>query len=162
MTTDIAAAVETVNMGQVTLAFAPTRLTAVLGSCVAAVLFEPRSRAAVMAHIVLAGSEGRNVTTPGKFADTAVPHMLKLLQQEGLPITNLQVRIAGGASMFGNPTGPLQVGESNAAAVIRALAEHKLTPGAKHLGGIKGRRITFNTQTGQLVVEVVGSPPVTL
>ncbi len=35
-----------------------------------------------MAHIVLPESAGRD-GAPGKFADTAVPHMLELLREQG-------------------------------------------------------------------------------
>ena len=157
--TPVAATVERalhVGMGESAAVRAPAGLTSVLGSCVGVALYHPRQRVGALAHVVLPESAGR-AGTPGKFADTAIPHLLELLRAAGAPAAGLVAKIAGGASMFSSG-GPLQVGESNVQAVLRALQAAHIAVAAQHVGGSKGRRVHLDAATGTLTVEVVGCP----
>ena len=144
-----------VGMGQIILGRAGTTLEAILGSCVGIVLVHPRQHVAVLAHVVLPSSSGRT-GSPGKFADTAIPEMLRMLAVEGIPSAGLVAKLAGGSNMFGNTSGPMQVGEANISCITALLAKHNLRLVAKDLGGCKGRRISVDCQTGLVDVEVVG------
>jgi len=145
-----------VGMGEAAAVRAPASLTCVLGSCVGVVLYHPRQRIGAMAHVVLPESAGR-AGSPGKFADTAIPHLLELLKAAGAPAAGLIAKISGGASMFSSG-GPLQVGESNVQAVLKALQSVHISLAAQHVGGNKGRRVHLDSATGTLSVEVVGCP----
>jgi chemotaxis protein CheD len=146
-----------VGMGQVVLATAPVCLSAVLGSCVGVAIYHRRRKLGALAHVVLADSTGR-ISAPGKFADTAIPYMLGQLETQGAPHSQLTVKIAGGACMFG-VGGPLQIGDANVQAIHRILATLGLRLQAEEVGGTKGRRITFDCATGELLVQVVGETP---
>ena len=146
-----------VGMGQIVAATKPTCLTSILGSCVGVALYHPRRRVGVLAHVVLPNANGR-IAPPGKFADSAIPAMLRQLELGGASACGATARIAGGACMFG-ASGPLQIGDANVEAVLRALAAVGLRPAAQDTGGTKGRRIAFHTDTGQMIVEIVGQPP---
>lgn len=150
-----APAVETlVNMGHIATGKGPVRLKAILGSCIGLAVYHPRLRTGAMAHIVLAEAAGRS-GMPGKFADTAVPHLLAALQEQGVPRAALVAKFAGGASMF-STKGPLQVGDANAEAVTKALATQGIRVIAKHVGGAKGRRVIFCCESGKLTVQIAG------
>jgi len=73
----------TVGMGQAVFATEPSRLTTILGSCVAVTLYSPRRRLGMLSHIVLPKSRN-GVDNLAKYADTAVPHMLSALRCEGI------------------------------------------------------------------------------
>jgi chemotaxis protein CheD len=143
-----------VGMGEAVVVPAPGGLTSVLGSCVGVVLHHPRRRIGALAHVVLPEAAGR-AGSPAKFADSAIPHLLELLVAAGAPPSGLVAKIAGGASMFASG-GPLQVGESNVQAVVRALETAKIALVGQHVGGSKGRRISLDVDTGELTIEVVG------
>jgi chemotaxis protein CheD len=146
-------------MGEIVLSRAPGKLTAVLGSCIGVVLYHPRLRVGALAHVVLADSDGR--TGPaGKFADTAVPEMIRLLQSQGAMASGLTARIVGGAHMFGR--GPMKIGENNLTAVTAALAKARQFVVAQHVGGEKGRRVTLDCTTGTLTVEIGGQSPIVI
>jgi chemotaxis protein CheD len=146
----------TVRMGQIVIAREPLRLTSILGSCVSVSLYHSRLRLGAMGHIVLPDSAGRT-SLPGKCADTAIPHMLRQLQQHGASPAGLVVKLAGGSRMFA-ASGPLQIGEANVEAVTRALRAAGLAITAADLGGTKGRRITLDCSSGKLIVEIIGQP----
>jgi chemotaxis protein CheD len=149
-----------VGMGQAAVGPAGGALQAVLGSCIGLALYHPRLKRSALAHVVLPDSHG-NSAAPGKFADTAVPHMIALLAADGIPAAGLIAKIAGAASMFGN-TGPIQIGESNIAAVKAALQKARITLAGEDVGGGKGRRMRVEVDTGRVTVEVVGRPSLVL
>lgn len=149
-----------VGMGQIVTVAQPDTARAVLGSCIGLTLYHPRVRIGTMAHIVLPRSTGR--TGPaGKFADTAIPHMIELLEDAGAKVFGMVAKMAGGANMF-SATGPMQVGTENTAAVRELLRDVGISVSGEHLGGKKGRRVTFDPTSGELTVEIVGEASVVL
>ena len=147
----------TVGMGQIAAGTGPAQLKAVLGSCIGLALYRPRQETAIFGHIVLPESSGQG-TSPGKFADTAVPEMIRILKKSGVSTTGLLAKFTGGASMFGS-TGPMQIGQVNAEAVANALKKAGIRVVAEDVGGKSGRRVTFDCQSSELKIEQVGSPP---
>lgn len=149
-----------VGMGQALAIRAPGRLWSILGSCVAVALFDPKRRVAAMAHVVLPAVGGRP-GPPGKYADSAVPHLLKLLAELGARGDGLVAKLAGGARMFGHPM-PMEVGENNVLASLQALQTAGIRVAARDTGGTHGRRVTFDVAAGTLIVEVLGAKPIVL
>lgn len=145
-----------VGMGQIAAGRPPERMRAVLGSCIGLAIYHPRLKTGAMAHVVLPDSAGRG-GPPGKFADTAVPEMLRQLGRLGVPAAGLAAKMAGGANMF-NGSGPLQIGDANAQAVLQALRAAGIRVLAQETGGTCGRRVTFDC-AGGLSVECTGQPP---
>lgn len=145
-----------VGMGQIAVGYGPTHLTAVLGSCVAVTMNSPKHGIGILAHVILARSSGRD-SPPGKYADTAVPEMLRMMDNANVPRGAIVARLAGGANIFGR-TGPLQIGDANIEAVTELLRENGIPIKAEDVGGIKGRRVSLDCQTGTLTIEMAGSP----
>lgn len=143
-----------VSMGRTAAGRAPGRLKSVLGSCIGVAIYYPRLKTGVFAHVVLPDSAGRS-GTPGKFADTAVPHMLELLNEMGVGSYGLTAKFAGGANMFSG-SGPLQIGDANVEAVTRALKLAGIRIAAKDVGGTQGRRVTFDCSSGAMTVQIAG------
>ena len=163
VTTDTATNAKTspmVGMAQLALVAKPDRARAVVGSCIGLGLYHSRAGIAMLGHIVLPNSGGRS-GPPGKFADTAIPHMIEQMQSQGAGKPGLVAKIAGGANMFAT-SGPLQIGQQNATAVLELLKELSIPVAAEHVGGTKGRRITVDSGTGELAIEIVGQPTVVL
>ena len=146
----------TVGMSQIVFLEQTETAHSVFGSCIALTLFHARRKVAAFAHIVLPHSSGRQ-GQPGKFADTAIPFMINELTRRGAKTSGLIAKMCGGASMFGGG-GPIQIGEENAAAVTTILEELKIPILGRHLGGAKGRRVTFDCATGDVTIEIVGQP----
>ena len=132
-----------------------------LGSCVAICLWDPASRVAGMAHVVLPGADPTGQANP-KFARSALPALVGLMQRHGAgPDPRRYVaRLAGGAEVLAiGGTGKLpRIGEQNAAAVRDALAEAGVVVQAEDLGGSRGRSVWFDPREGgQIRVRAVGS-----
>jgi chemotaxis protein CheD len=149
-----------VGMGQIAFEQAPQRLTSVLGSCVGVAMYHAPSKTGALGHIVLPKSDGRS-GPPGKFADTAIPHMIELFKKAGVPAAKLVIKLAGGAHMFNRP-GPMQIGDSNIAAVEEILKALGLRATARDLAGSSGRRVSLYCETGEFRVETNGGGAQTL
>jgi chemotaxis protein CheD len=149
-----------VGMGQIAMGQASQRLTSVLGSCVGVAMYHAPSKTGALGHIVLPKSDGRT-GAPGKFADTAIPYMLDLFKKAGVPAAKLVIKLAGGANMFSRP-GPMQIGDSNIAAVEEILKAAGLRVAARDLAGTSGRRVSLFCESGELLVETNGGGSQTL
>ena len=143
-------------MAQIVFLTRPEQARAIVGSCIALTLFHRGRGLGALGHIVLPDSTGRP-GSPGKFADTAVPHMVETLNKDGANTAGLVAKMCGGASMFG-PGGPLKIGNENAEAVARQLRRLGISIEGEHLLGTKGRRVTFDCETGRLTIEIVRQP----
>jgi len=150
-----------VGMGQIVMARDDQMVKAVLGSCIGIVIYSVKRPIACLAHVVLPSCGGRD-GLPGKCADTALPHMLAMLQKAGATPGELRAKMAGGANMFGHQKGPLQVGNLNREAVLELTRRHNIPMIGENVGGTAGRRITFRPDERVIKIEIVGQPPITL
>jgi chemotaxis protein CheD len=138
----------------------PGRLITVgLGSCIGIAIFDKINNFAGLAHIMLPDStQFSNVTNPFKFADMAIPILVKKMEENGSNKRNLIAKIAGGASMFSfsDKSMVMDIGARNGVAVKNALSKVSIPIISEDIGGNKGRTITFDTVNGILQVKTVG------
>jgi chemotaxis protein CheD len=128
-----------------------------LGSCIGLVLLDRRKGVAGLAHIVLPAAEGHAELNPLKFADKAVPELVRQVIALGGRKPMLEAVLVGGASMFAGAGSTLEVGARNAAAVKAALAKERIRIHAEDTGGTKGRTVKVDPPTGVVTVRKAGS-----
>lgn len=129
-------------------------LRTLLGSCIGLTLFDRKLRIGGLAHIVLPVSNGV-AAPPGKYADTAIPHLIRTIESLGGQMRHVVAKFAGGSDMFASASANA-VGELNIAMVETLLQDARITVTGRHCGGNKGRRMEFDVQTGRVTVEIVG------
>jgi chemotaxis protein CheD len=128
-----------------------------LGSCIGLALLDRGSPVAGLAHVVLPESrEGTSV--PGKFADTAVPELLRQMVALGAATSRLQAVMVGGAQMFAaGASGSLDIGRRNEQAVRTALAVAGIAVTVAVTGGSSGRTMRVHLATGLVTCKAAGS-----
>jgi chemotaxis protein CheD len=129
-----------------------------LGSCIGLVLHDQKHRVGGMAHIVLPESNGSD-HPPGKYADTAIPELIRRIEAAGGQPRHLSAKLAGGANMFAS-TNLNGIGEQNLTTVERLLKDAGIPVLARHCGGQQGRKMLYDVETGTVTVEIVGGTPV--
>ncbi len=122
----------------------------VVGSCISLCIWDELNSRGGMVHIMLPLHDPRKEEDLGKYADTAVPSLISLLQKKGSMEGDLVAKIAGGASMFGDTL--LKIGERNTIVVKKKLNEHGIPIRFEDVGGCLGRNVVFSCQTGEIVV----------
>jgi chemotaxis protein CheD len=122
-------------------------MTIGLGSCIGLTLYDDSSKIGAMVHIMLPDSAGRK-DRPGKYADTAIPLLLKELNDKGAKSRSLIAKMAGGACMFEYFGTNLNIGERNAERVRAILKENNISLRKEDVGGKVGRSVTFFPANG--------------
>jgi len=131
--------------------------TMALGSCVGVMIYEKTTGTIGMAHIALPESQispAAALTRPGRFADTAIPELIKKLSQAtGVKITprNSVVKIAGGANICDGAS-TFNIGKRNVMAVRKFLWKFRLGPSREDIGGSLSRTVTMDRNTGRIVI----------
>lgn len=148
-------------MGGIGVARDSGTLRTFLGSCVGVALYDRRRKIAGLAHVVLPESRGQ-VQQPGKYADTAVRELLRLLRElaNGEPL-QVTAKLAGGAKMFGFQTG-VTIGDQNVQAIEQLLLAEGITIIGRCCGGDHGRRMSLDVASGVVTIQTVGITPDTI
>lgn len=149
-----------VGLGEIAVSKASeeTLVSLGLGSCVCVAAFDPVSKVAGMAHIVLPDSGGQERRQTPKFADVALPMLFELMKTAGAS-SNLVIKLAGGAQMMpvtAPGTNQMNIGDRNIEAVKALLKKAGRAVIAEDLGGNQGRTVRFSVGTGKVTVARAG------
>jgi chemotaxis protein CheD len=140
---------EMVGMGEIKLANSSEILWTVLGSCIGLVLYDPIEKIGGIAHVMLQKNE-RNDKNIGKYADTAVPELIRRMLKRGSKKRNLKAFVVGGANMFKwkSPNGRMDIGTSNSEIVKEILLGEGITIAKSSTGGNTGYKVKFSPSDG--------------
>lgn len=143
-----------IGIGELAIAKAPYRImTPALGSCVGVSLYDPISKRGGLAHIMLpAPTKERQRAFVGRFAELAIPELVRMLREAGALQMRLEAKIAGGAAMFRSESAGETVGARNVAEVKRQLALMSIPLRAEDTGEAHARTVELVLATGELLV----------
>ncbi|MEH7830571.1 chemotaxis protein CheD [Gemmobacter denitrificans] len=120
-------------------------ITTVLGSCVAACMYDPQRQIGGMNHFLLADDTGAREGDM-RFASASMERLVNGLLKQGAQRSRLQAKIFGGARMM---AGLPDIGRRNGEAAIAFLAGERIPCISMSLGGNSARRIRFWPATGR-------------
>lgn len=140
----------------------PSVIRTVLGSCVTVTMLCRRLGIAAACHPVLPVCRDADQCRSGdcsrknKYVECVIPEMLHRLQHLGGRPEEMEIKLFGGASMFSRNTRErviLQVGSKNVSMARQILAELELEPKSFDVGGNLGRKLYFDTGSGDVWVK---------
>lgn len=134
-----------------------------LGSCVGIALYDPVTKVAGLAHIMLPDStQIRNNENKAKFADTGISELVSQMVKAGANKERLVAKIAGGAQMFAfhnvNNSDMVRVGERNVESTKKTLKMMHIKLLSEDTGLNYGRTVEFYSETGDFLIKSVGKP----
>jgi chemotaxis protein CheD len=138
-----------VMTGQQVVTESPMELITILGSCVSVCLWDRKTKTGGMNHYLLPSSH--DATNDGVVATRL---LIKSMIDKMSSIKNLEAKIFGGGNRF-FCNNFLVVGPRNVEAAKKVLAECGIPIVLHDTGGETGRKIHFNTQTGNVVVKAI-------
>ncbi len=150
---------KSVFMGQFDVAGPPDILKATLGSCVGIVLIDQVKSLYGLAHVMLPKNHDANKSQEGKFADTAIPALIKSMGLNQKNASRLIAVLAGGANMFPSNTSLTRIGDKNIEAVCDILASFSIPVVAKKLGGERGCQLEVDTVAEKIMLNAIGGTP---
>lgn len=124
-------------------------ISTVLGSCVAACMFDPQAGIGGMNHFMLPHDEEGEwggVSLSLRYGNHAMETLINDLLKAGASKPNLVCKFFGGGNVMNTMKG---VGDQNADFAREFARSEKLNVAAFDLGGTRGRRIVFDPSTGQ-------------
>lgn len=126
----------------------PSLVRTVVGSCVAVCMWDRQLRYGGMNHFLHPATHDPDTATP-RFGNVATAALLKIMEEAGCRRKDLVAQISGGASPDGTAS---SIGEENVKAARDMLERKGIPVVSEDVGGSMGRKIVFDTGTGELVV----------
>lgn len=133
----------------------PATIHTVLGSCIAACLFDPIAGVGGMNHFMLPGNcEG--CTAPGRYGTHAMELLIKNILGLGGARHRLQAKVFGAAHVLNMADNGKLVPDANARFVREFLTNANIPVAGHQLGGTRPLEVTFHTQDGAARVRAFG------
>ncbi|MBW3509582.1 chemotaxis protein CheD [Janthinobacterium sp. NKUCC06_STL] len=148
-----------VGMGQLSVGTHGEQLQALLGSCIGIGFIWKNGPCCGLAHCLLPEAPGADSGLGARYVSQAVPSLLRLMGVRQADYADIEVVLAGGASMFGPRNGRLQVGRQNAQAAQKYLDQCGLAVSFCALGGRHGRQLLIDCAHHSYAVTDVVAPP---
>jgi chemotaxis protein CheD len=152
-----------IGIADIGISESPDILRTILGSCVGICLYDPSRKIGGLAHIMLPVL--KTVTSsPKKYADTAIPILISMLEKNGASRNRLIAKIIGGATMFKLSENSMmsEIGRGNIAKVRQILEDVGIKIIAEDVGGDYGRTMDFQLETGDIRIKSIGKPEKTI
>ncbi len=152
----------TIGPGELCVSDDPdTVIVTLLGSCVAACLYDEQAGVFGMNHFLLA-SRGQNQssmlnTDAGRYGVNAMELLINDLLKAGARRQRLKAKVFGGANVLVSGTGAFAIGDLNASFVTRFLQQESIPLQSSDLGGDQGRQIHFVGRDFSVYVKRLGS-----
>lgn len=132
----------------------------ILGSCITITMFSRKIGAAAACHAVLpCCKDGTcppvSCTNKYKFVECVIPEMLKRFRELGAGPDDIEIKMFGGADMIMvrkdcRAWDNQRVGRKNILMAREVARYHNLKLNNVDVGGTLGRKIVFDTQTGEV------------
>lgn len=129
-----------------------TLVTTILGSCVAVCLYDPVSKIGAINHFMLPYWNGEGLASP-KYGNIAVERLIELMVNNGTRKENLIAKVFGGANQINSI---MQIGDRNIQIAEKILKKHQIKLVAKSLGGEIGRKLIFDSHSGEVRMKYLG------
>ncbi|MCK4662646.1 MAG: chemotaxis protein CheD [Bacteroidales bacterium] len=132
----------------------PTIIKTVLGSCVAICLWDRVNQFGGMNHYMLPLWNGKELASP-KYGNIAITKLIEEMVRLGSTRNNIVAKMFGGGEVIDTNIPSFKIGERNIIIAKEILREEKISILAESIGGKFGRKIQFNTYTGEVLMKYI-------
>lgn len=134
----------------------PAFLATLLGSCVSVCLKNMKNGSAAMTHFVRDRAVGKEVSDIGRFGDLSTQHIIETLFSMDANPAHYQAKIYGGGKVVSTIVAGVNIGETNISVAEEVLENYRIPIVFKDVGGIKGKKIYYNTASFSITVREIG------
>ncbi len=140
--------------GEMAVSRQPAVIATLLGSCVAICLYNSKLKAGGMNHYMLPTGL-KTEEMKGKYGDYATEKLVEMMLKLDANKGNLVAKVYGGGAVVGHLSAGAGIGEKNIETARSLLASHGIKISTMDTGGINGRKIFFNTHTGDVEMRLI-------
>ena len=135
--------------GYILIARKPTVISTVLGSCVSVCLYDRKRSAGGMNHFQLP-SIGKSKDATARYGNVATLALIGMMVDDGSRMKHLEAQIFGGA--YNPNVSDSDVGKDNIQIARKILIKKGIRIVSEDVGGEKGRKIVFDTNTNEVAI----------
>lgn len=148
--------------GDFCIALRPTVVKTVLGSCVTVTMYSARTKIGAACHALLPtcrDDQGPQCTTQtcqtaSRYVECIIPEMARRMQEKGIVLGELEIKLFGGADMMMEMLADHQrVGHQNVLTSKMILARLGMIIKSSDVGGGAGRKLVFDTRSGDVWIK---------
>lgn len=132
----------------------PIFINTILGSCVAICVWDPILKIGGMNHFMLPFWNGQGLASP-KYGNIATEKLVQKMVQLGSNHRSLIAKVFGGGEVIEVKHNNFNIGIRNIEVAFNALKEFNIPVKAQSVGGKNGRKIQFNTLTGEVKMKII-------
>jgi chemotaxis protein CheD len=132
----------------------PHLVTTVLGTCVAVCLWDPVLRLGGINHYLLPLWNGQWLASP-KYGNIAIPRLMEKMVAMGSNAYDIRAKLFGGKENGKNEQNMLRIGSRNVEIAEDLLKDWKVPIISMSVGGPKGRKMLFHTDTGEVLLKYI-------
>ncbi|HYL86443.1 MAG TPA: chemotaxis protein CheD [Candidatus Angelobacter sp.] len=144
------------HAGQVYVSAARETIVLILGSCVAVCLWDSISGIGGATHYLLPSWDGRG-TSSARYGNVAISALLQKLADAGARHDQLRAKVFGGGCLFDSMRDSRvsqdHLGGRNVEIAKDMLTKERIPIISSEVGGERGKRIIFHTDTGEAIVK---------
>ena len=134
----------------------PYHITTILGSCIAVCLYDPFTMTGGINHYMLPLWNGDGLASP-KYGNIAIEKLIDKMGFLGCQKANLHAKIFGGGNVLQTTDPASSIGNRNIELAYHVLREEGIRIIASSIGGSLGRKIIFNSHTGEVLHKFLNS-----
>jgi len=135
--------------GYIYISTEPAVISTVLGSSVAVCLYDRKRKIGGMAQFQLPQIKDPKKTT-ARYGNVATLTLIRMMLEAGAKIKHLEAQLFGGACK--KDLSNRDIGKENIKAARRVLKGKKIRIVSEDIGGEKGRKVVFHTNTCEIAV----------
>jgi len=127
----------------------PTLVSTILGSCIAVCFWDPVLKIGGINHFMLPFWNGQGLASP-KYGNIAIDRLMEKMISMGSSQKTLRAKVFGGGEVIETNIKQFHIGDRNIQVAFEMLEELKIPVISQSVGGKLGRKIQFNTETGEV------------
>ncbi|HEX4605631.1 MAG TPA: chemotaxis protein CheD [Candidatus Angelobacter sp.] len=144
--------------GQMYVSREPIHISMILGSCAGVCLYDRHQAIGGATHYMLPQWDGSG-TPSTRYGDVALDVLFKQFQAHGSRPSDLEATVCGGACMFevfrSEDGSGDHIGSRNINMAFQTFSRLGIVIAARDTGGINGRKIKMQTDTGSVAVAMI-------
>jgi chemotaxis protein CheD len=145
--------------GQYHISKKPAIIETLVGSCVSVCLYNRKNGWAGMNHFLQDRPRTASDDDIGKYGNTATEYIINTLMKADPVVSHYFAQVFGGAGVLKGITVSEDIGRKNIEVALEVLNAAQIRVINKETGGTRGRRIKFDTATGQAEWRFAGDIP---
>ena len=137
----------------------PAKVETLVGSCVTVCLYNFKAGFGTMNHYLRDRPHTESRGSVGEFGSTATRRIVQVALKIDDNPHHYRASVFGGAAVLKTAAADGGIGQANVQVARETLKAAGIRIVREEVGGTRGRRVTFNTQTGEIECRFAGDIP---